>query len=96
MAWSPGVHEQCIGRVHRDGQQEPVQAFFLISNTGSDPVVSDVLGVKREQIEGVRNPGEHLVERRDVGENSLRALAAQFLSSHGVAVESNVTALEVP
>lgn len=83
LDWSPGVHEQCIGRVHRDGQTEPVQAFFLISDEGSDPIVSDVLGVKREQIEGVRNPGEHLVERRDIGENQLRQLAQRFLKERG-------------
>lgn len=83
LDWSPGVHEQCIGRVHRDGQAEPVQAFFLISDEGSDPIVSDVLGVKREQIEGVRNPGEHLIERRDIGENQLRQLAQRFLKDHG-------------
>jgi SNF2 family DNA or RNA helicase len=86
LDWSPGVHEQCIGRVHRDGQMEPVMAYFLISDTGSDPIVSDVLGVKREQIEGVRNPGEHLVERIDNGENQLRRLAQQFLAVHGHAV----------
>ncbi|HBO4849197.1 TPA: DEAD/DEAH box helicase [Pseudomonas aeruginosa] len=86
LDWSPGVHEQCIGRIHRDGQREPVQAFFLISNEGSDPIVSDVLGVKLEQIEGVRNPGEHLVERRDLGENQLRQLAQRFLADHGVKV----------
>lgn len=83
LDWSPGVHEQCIGRVHRDGQTEPVQAFFLISDEGSDPIVSDVLGVKREQIEGFRNPGEHLIERRDIGENQLRQLAQRFLKDHG-------------
>ncbi|NWD49068.1 SNF2-related protein [Pseudomonas gingeri] len=84
LDWSPGVHEQCIGRVHRDGQTEPVQAFFLISGEGSDPIVSDVLGVKREQIEGVRNPGDNLIERRDLGENQLRQLAKQFLKDSGV------------
>jgi len=93
LDWSPGVHEQCIGRVHRDGQTEPVMAYFLISNEGSDPIVAEVLGVKREQIEGVRNPGEHLVERRDVGENQLRALAKAFLEAKGNPVPTNVTAL---
>lgn len=86
LDWSPGVHEQCIGRVHRDGQSEPVQAFFLISGEGSDPIVSDVLGVKREQIEGVRNPGDNLIERRDLGENQLRQLAKQFLKDSGAQV----------
>ncbi|RLK57453.1 SNF2 domain-containing protein [Stenotrophomonas rhizophila] len=95
LDWSPGVHEQCIGRVHRDGQGEPVMAYFLLSDSGSDPIVSDVLGVKREQIEGVRSPGEHLVERLDVGENQLRALAQQFLQQQGAALETtNVTTME--
>lgn len=95
LDWSPGVHEQCIGRVHRDGQTEPVMAYFLISDNGSDPIVAEVLGVKREQIEGVRNPGEHLVERIDTGENQLRRLAAEFLKSHGLAaaVDSTVVPL---
>ena len=69
--------------------------YFLLSDSGSDPIVSDVLGVKREQIEGVRSPGEHLVERRDVGENQLRALAQQFLQRQGMALETtNVTTME--
>lgn len=70
-------------------------AYFLLSDSGSDPIVSDVLGVKREQIEGVRSPGEHLVERLDVGENQLRALAQQFLQQQGVALKTtNVTTME--
>lgn len=84
LDWSPGVHEQCIGRLHRDQQDQPVMAYFLIAEEGSDPIISDVLGVKREQIEGVRNPGENLVERRDIGENQLRALAKRFLKDAGV------------
>lgn len=95
LDWSPGVHEQCIGRVHRDGQAEPVMAYFLLSDSGRDPIVSDVLGVKREQIEGVRSPGEHLVERLDVGESKLRSLAQQFPQRQGVALQStNVTSME--
>ena len=72
--------------MHRDGQQHPVQAYFLVSNEGSDPIVSDVLGVKREQIEGVRNPHDDLIERLDVGGNRLRALAEKFLSDNNVAL----------
>ncbi|QLG96670.1 DEAD/DEAH box helicase (plasmid) [Pseudomonas yamanorum] len=84
LDWSPGVHEQCIGRVHRDGQQDPVMAYFLISDEGSDPIVSDVLGVKREQIEGVRNPDDDLIQRLDVGGNKLRDLAQKFLKDNNV------------
>lgn len=85
LDWSPGVHEQCIGRVHRDGQEKPVMAYYLTSADGSDPIVSGVLGVKREQIEGVRNPSLGMAERIDTGQNHIRRLAEEFLATHGVA-----------
>ncbi len=81
LDWSPGIHEQGIGRINRDGQKNPVMAYYLLSNDGSDPIVGDVLGVKKEQIDGVRNPGEALIERIDTGENNIRKLAEDFLKS---------------
>lgn len=81
--WSPGVHEQCLGRIDRDGQQDPVMAYYLESEEGSDPIVIDVLGVKRQQSEGVRNPGGPLVERADIGEDALQRVAREFLRSRG-------------
>lgn len=84
LDWSPGVHEQCIGRVWRDGQEESCTAYFLTSDEGSDPIMVDVLGVKRSQIEGVRNPDSALAERIDTGESHLRALARDFLVKRGM------------
>src|SRR5690606_35760907 len=83
LDWSPGAHEQCIGRVHRDGQSQPTMAYFLTASDGSDPIMVEVLGVKREQIEGVRNPGSGLIERADSGENNVRRLAAEFMAKRG-------------
>lgn len=79
--WSHGVHEQCIGRAERDGQTEKVAAYFLLSNTGSDPIMADVLGVKRSQLEGVRDPYGALVEKLDSDGDRVRRLAAQYLES---------------
>ncbi len=28
LDWSPGVHDQCGGRIHRDGQPNPVFLYF--------------------------------------------------------------------
>lgn len=86
LDWSPGVHEQCVGRLDRDGQPDPVTAYFLTALDGADPIMVDVLGIKRAQIEGVRNPGGGLIERADTGENNLRALARAFLKTKGVEV----------
>lgn len=81
--WSPGVHEQCVGRVDRDGQEDPVMAYYLEVEDGSDPIMIDVLGVKRSQSEGVRNPGGPLAERNDLGERALKRVATEFLRKRG-------------
>jgi SNF2 family DNA or RNA helicase len=51
LDWSPEVHKQCIGRVHRDGREagSTVMAYFLVSDSGLDPIMSEVLGLKDEQ-----------------------------------------------
>lgn len=100
LDWSPGVHEQCIGRVDRDGMDvhRPVVAYFLTAEDGCDPIMIDVLGVKREQIEGVRNPGQGVLERVDTGEDTLRQLAKSVLAKHGfdAPTSNNVAALPLP
>lgn len=80
LDWSPAVHEQCAGRLHRDGQAEPVVAYFLIADSGADPIIADVLGVKREQLQGLRDPsGPTGLERLDTGGAHIRKLAESFL-----------------
>lgn len=85
LDWSPGVHEQCIGRLNRDGQDTPVLAYFLVAEDGSDPVVAEMLGLKREQIEGIRNPTEEVLEELQVDPAHVRKLAEHYLQSRGLA-----------
>lgn len=82
--WSPAIHLQCIGRVHRDGQESACSAYFLLSEEGSDPIMAEVLGIKRDQIEGVTDPNTALAERVDIGENNIQRLAREFLARRGV------------
>jgi SNF2 family DNA or RNA helicase len=58
LDWSPGVHQQDDGRVHRDGQTEPVMSYYLVAEEGSDPVIADVLGIKEAQAAGIRDPDQ--------------------------------------
>lgn len=90
LDWSPGVHEQCIGRVARDGQPDPVVAYIMVSDHGSDPVIAEVCGIKSEQREGVINPGGPLVERLESGEHHIRRLARELLQRHGDEVANPV------
>lgn len=84
LDWSPGVHEQAECRVFRDGQSDPVSAYYLVSDSGSDPILSDTLGIKRGQIEGVRDPEAPLVERLNSNaKEGIRKLAESYLKSQG-------------
>jgi SNF2 family DNA or RNA helicase len=86
MDWSPAVHEQNIGRIYRDGQEDPVIAYFLISTSGSDPVMSDILGLKKQQIEGIRNPNQDLISNLQINVDGIRVLAENYLKQRGVAI----------
>lgn len=85
LDWSPGVHEQDIGRVHRDGQANPVMAFFLIAEQGSDPIVADVLGLKKAQADGVMDPKSQRLETVDATGQSIKELARQYVTRREVA-----------
>src|SRR5688500_3601841 len=52
----------CAGRLHRDGQNDPVVAYFLVSDIGSDPVMADVLALKRSQSEPMIDPDRPLLK----------------------------------
>jgi hypothetical protein len=84
LDWSPGVHVQCIGRYHRDEQDEPSVAYYLLSEDGSDPVIADLLGLKKGQIEGVVDPDAELVEQLAVEPGSIKRLARVYLEKLGV------------
>jgi SNF2 family DNA or RNA helicase len=83
LDWSPGVLEQCIGRVARDGQKKSVVAYFLVAEDGADPVIAETLGLKREQIEGIRNPNQDLIEKLDTTGDRTKKLAEFYLNRIG-------------
>lgn len=71
--------DQCSGRIHRDMQKEPVMLYVLVADSGSDPIVADVLGLKRGQVERVRDPDAALVEKQSTDPNHVKKLAAAYL-----------------
>jgi SNF2 family DNA or RNA helicase len=84
--WSPAVHEQFIGRVFRDGQPNPVFAYFPLGDAGSDPVIADILGIKRAQLEGIRDPAADLIDRTMSDPDRIKKLARAFLEQRGETV----------
>ena len=79
LDWSPGVHEQNIGRVCRDGQPEPVVVYFLVADDGADPIMVDTLGLKQEQVDGIRNPDDIFPERKAGPVKDIAGMARAYL-----------------
>lgn len=56
LDYSPQVHSQLITRIDRPGQKREVTILFLVCMFGSDPVMQQLLGLKRSQSDGIMNP----------------------------------------
>lgn len=89
LDFSPQVHEQVIGRVDRDGsylgdlnkvEENPVQAVFLLTQYGSDPVITDLLGLKDSQSKGIMDPYSG-PKRTNSDASRIKEMARRYLES---------------
>lgn len=82
LDWSPFIHQQIIWRVDREGQEDPVTAFFLVVDEGSDPPIMDVLGIKASEATQIVDP--HLgVQPTDNDTTNLKRLVERYLKVKG-------------
>lgn len=82
LDWAHGVMEQNVGRLNRDGQESPVLAYYLVSEGGMDPYMSQILGLKRSQLVGLRDPDAPIVEPiQTVDPDRVKRLAEAYLAS---------------
>jgi len=78
LDWSPGIHQQVIWRLDREGQTNPVTAFFMVVDEGSDPPIMDVLGIKASEATQIVDP--HLgVQRVEEDLTNLQRLVERYL-----------------
>ena len=79
LDWSPGIHQQILWRLDREGQKNPVTCFLLVTDDGSDPPMMDVLGIKKSEATQIVDP--HLgVQVADGDESHLRRLVERYLT----------------
>jgi len=90
LDWSPGVHEQCIGRLNRDDNVGGnVTAFFLVSDAGSDPAVAEILQLKTAQSTHLLDPGKvPTLATLQTATDRLKRLAKNYLSHRKATVAS--------
>lgn len=85
LDWTKAMHDQCIGRLNREGQRRwandgVVDAIFLVADDGSDPPMMDVIGVKASQADGVVDLGAGL-GLRTTDMKPLERLVARYLDT---------------
>ncbi len=91
LDWSPAKHLQALGRIDPTRGLRPDEdathvgsavGYFLWTDSGSDPVVMDVLNVKRMQAEPLVDPDDDMGLDAHAGQdtsNRIRRLAAAML-----------------
>ncbi len=93
LDWSPGIHEQCIGRLWRDGQKEQVTAAFITIDDGADPMMKRVIGDKATQSSKIMSPeAEILAAVSD--EQHIYSMAKEWLRSKGADVDAIIATHE--
>lgn len=85
LDWAQGVHDQAIGRLHRDDLVNPVMAFYMVCDEGSDPSMIEVLGVKNAQLKGIIDPRGGLTKVASDGGARIMKMARDYLQKKGMA-----------
>jgi len=53
LPWNPAVLEQRIARIHRIGQESPIDVYNLVSERGIESRIADLVGSKRAFFQGL-------------------------------------------
>lgn len=80
LDWSPQVHQQLIERLDREGQENPVMAVFLVTDYGSDPVITELLGLKSSQSDGIMDPLSG-PQKKFADRSRIKIMAERFLKT---------------
>lgn len=83
LDYSPEVHKQCTGRLKRPGQTKSVISIFPIAEGGSDPFITNILGLKDSQSTGIMNPNKSNIFKGTVNTQRVKELAQYFTNKYG-------------
>jgi hypothetical protein len=51
LGWSPGVHDQAEDRLHRIGQKDAVNAYYLLAHDTIDEIIAELIESKRAVVD---------------------------------------------
>ena len=86
IPWSGRILDQLIGRLARDGQTKPVQAYLLTIPDGSDPFIMGLIGEKQSQYDGLIEGKEaeaELLASNSPSLDRIKEMATNYLKALG-------------
>lgn len=92
LDWSWSRLKQLFGRLARDGQQGRVLAYVAHTDEGADPAMLEVLGIKKDQLQGITDPDEK-EEIKQIDPEHIKSLARDYLQRRGKLKPGPVEAL---
>lgn len=98
LDWSPAVHAQGEDRLHRDGQRHPVLCYYPVVESGTDPEILEVLGLKIAQFIGLMGDTPESDEARDIAQtvtkNHMRRVLAKLVKRADVELDVGDSEIE--
>ncbi|CAH1691256.1 Helicase ATP-binding domain-containing protein [Hyphomicrobiales bacterium] len=86
LPWSRAVTHQLEGRLDRDGQEaEIIDSFVTFCDSGSDPAIMELMGLKAAQAKGISDPYAE-VEFVQQDEGRITAMAKAWLQRRGLEI----------
>lgn len=81
LDWTWAVLQQNVGRIARSGQTRPCKAYFPVTDFGSDPIVSQVLGIKKDQLNGFLGDKVATGPKHSTNAEAIKLMAKKFLAT---------------
>lgn len=94
LDWSPAVHAQGEDRLHRDGQRYAVLCYYPVVDTGTDPEMLEVLGLKSAQFMGLMGDTPETQADRELAQTVAREHMRRVLAKLTGRSPQTQTALE--
>lgn len=82
LDFSPSVHKQIKGRITARGIEDkldPINAIFVVTDYGSDPIIQDILAIKSSQSDSIFDKPFNVKSNIQMNDSRIKELAKSLL-----------------
>jgi superfamily II DNA or RNA helicase len=95
LDWTPGQHEQAIGRLRRFGQKREVEAYFMVTDWGFDPIMMERLNIRSAESHVIAATKDESMPVAFDGSSAIRDMAKAILIKNNIVPPEKVSVKRV-